>query len=873
MPAIALAASASPASSPFCDPATPPRWIRPRHFRISHVELDVRIDLERRHVDGRVEHQVELLPHGRREPTLVLDQHDLAISAAAIDGVPARFSVSTGQVAVVLPDGIPDRFTLALTFTANEPRKGLYFIAADAAKRQVAMAWTQGAMEDHAYWFPCFDDPNNLSIFAVTVRHAAALQAVANGERLSRTDHGDGTATTRYAHRRPHVLYLLNLVVGDFVAVEDATGPVPITHWLPRGHEAGALAMFRATAPAIRWFAEFLHTPFPWQRYGHAVVHGFMWGGMENATLTTITDRVVLDAAVQAREDVDCDSLVVHELAHQWFGDLLTMKAWSDIWLNESFATWLEARATGALQAERRGSVTEDEIALHLWQNRDAYLEEDSSRYRRALVTNRYTDAYELFDRVAYEKGSLVLHLMHRHLGDDRMRAALALYLQRHAHGLVETADFRQAVEDATGEPLDWFFAQWVYRAGHPELVVTWKHDPGRNQLVVEVEQRQAATDAEQVYRLPLAVAWGDASGESGRVRVEVMKAKETLVIPCPSPAAATPSDRAPVWVVLDPDGDLLCGTWDETGDARQHLARLACPALSAVARARAAVALGKLHLGQEDLGSLAKTVADSSQSELVRRECLAALGAQAQPAARAHLITLAEKFSEPRLRRAAANALAKPVRDAAEAADLARRLVAQADAETSDLCRGECLAARAALEHPGATPELRARLRRDSWQQRLRAILVRGLGQSGEAAAVDDAALILADTKEPDHVRCAAVTALSRLGARHRPARDRVRRLIEPHLDTAALHLRSAAAHALGDLGDPAARSALSARLDREAFGNVRRVLREALETLGKTAAADTALAAASKRIDELETARKRLEARLDAVEKRLGG
>ncbi len=860
MPSLALAAS----SSPFCDPATPPRWIRPRHFRISHVALDVSIDLDRHEVAGRVEHRVELLPHGRRERSLVLDQHDLLISAASIDGIPARFSVVAGQVAVALPEGTPDRFALALTFTASEPRKGLYFIAADATRKQVAMAWTQGAMEDHAHWFPCFDDPNNLSTFALTVRHAAGVQAVANGERLSRTEHGDGTATTRYEHRLPHVIYLLNLVVGDLVAVGDATGPVPIAHWLPRGQEAGALAMFRATAPAIRWFAEFLHTPFPWQRYGHAVVHGFMWGGMENATLTTITDRVVMDAAVQAREDTDCDSLVVHELAHQWFGDLLTMKAWSDIWLNESFATWLEARATGSLHAAQRGTTTEDEIALHLWQNREAYLEEDSSRYRRPLVTNRYADAYELFDRVAYEKGSLVLHLMHRHLGDDRMRAALALYLKRHAHGLVETADFRQAVEDATGEPLDWFFAQWVHRAGHPELAVSWKHDPGRNQLVVEVEQRQAASDAEQVYRLPLAVAWGDANGESGRVRVEVTKGKETLVIPC---------DTAPVWVALDPDGDLLCATWDETGDARQHLARLACPALSAVTRARAAVALGTLHLGKADLGGLRAIAADAGQCELVRRECLAALGAQARPAARDHLIVLGETLAEPRLRRAVASALAKPVRDASEAADLARRLVTQADAETSDLTRGEMLAARAALEHPGATPELRARLRRESWQQRLRAFLVRGLGQSGEAAAIDDAALVLADASEPDHVRCAAATALARLGARHRPARDRIRRLLEPHLDAAALHLRSATAHALADLGDPAARAALSARLEREVFGNVRRVLREALETLGKTAAADTALAAASKRIDELETARKRLEARLEALEKRLGG
>ncbi|MBA3938276.1 MAG: hypothetical protein H0X38_12500, partial [Planctomycetes bacterium] len=567
---------------PFCSPDTPPQWVRPRRFRIDHVDLAVAIDLDARRVAGNVTHAVAMLPHGDAQRLVELDQHGLEILGTWIDGAAVPFSVAPGTLAIAVPPGVVAAFSLRVAFRATAPAKGMFFIPADPARGQVAMCWTQGAMEDHSHWFPCFDSPNNLSTYHFAIRHRSGLAAVANGEPAGITDHGDGWATTTYDQAKAHVLYLVNVVVGDLVAVADGTGTVPIAHWLPRGKEDGASAMFRATAFAIRWLGDYIGVPFAWSRYGHVVVHGFMWGGMENTTLTTITDRVLMDSAVQTREDVDADSLVVHELVHQWFGDLLTMKGWADIWLNESFATYLEARGTAAWKAHSAGYDAADHLALELWGNRAAYLEEDSGRYRRALVTNRYVDAYELFDRVAYEKGSLVLHYLCCYLGEERFRAALALYTRRHAHDLVETADWRQALEDATGEPLDWFFDQWVHRAGHPCLKIRWRHDPARGQLIVEVEQTQAA-GPDQVFRLPTVLAWGAADGGAARIAVDLTKAKQTLVVPLAT---------APRWVALDPDGTIP-GEWDEAGDSAQILARAGDAALGAQARARALVAVG----------------------------------------------------------------------------------------------------------------------------------------------------------------------------------------------------------------------------------------------------------------------------------------
>jgi aminopeptidase N len=855
---------------PFCPPDTPLRWIRPRQVDIHHIDLEITVDVDARTITGAVTHHCRALPHGPAVHTLELDQHGLDIASVEVDGSTVAFSTAPDRLDIAMPTLAKDRDTcVRIAFSAREPRLGMFFIAAKSASAdpchapaQVAMAWTQGAMEDHSHWFPCFDSPNQMSTFTVAIRHRSGLTALANGERVGLTIHGDGWTTTTYAQRKAHVLYLLNVVVGDLAPSEDAGAPVPVTHWLPRGTESCAPAMFRATAHGIRWLADYTGTPYPWARYGHAVAHGFMWGGMENTTLTTITDRVIMDAATQVREDVDCDSLVVHELVHQWYGDLMTMKSWSDIWLNESFATYLEARGTAAWEAPRLHEREADRVDWHLWANRDSYLEEDGSRYRRALVTNRWIDAYELFDRVAYEKGSLVLHHLSQVLGEERFRNALALYTRRHAGDLVESGDFRQALEDGTGEPLDWFTAQWLDRPGHPELKVRWRHDPGRKQLIVTVEQTQAASDVHLVYRLPTAIAWRETDGALIRHVIELTHATDTLVFPC----AANPR-----WLVVDPDGHLPA-VWDEDGDAAQLVARIGDAELGAQARARAAVVAGKQHPVAALVDGVAALARDASAPELVRQECLNALGELRGSYARDALLTLWSQIPSPRLRRVLAGALAKFRGDAL----VAERLVAFADAliveRGSLLTAGACLAARGAVEVHGATAILRGRLHRPSWQQRLRQQVVRGLGDSGEAAAIDDVLPLAADVREIEGVRAAACVAVGRLGGLHVLARPRIRLVLERLLDDEAMQVRAAAAKALAMLGDPAGKSAIAARLEREALGNIRRVLRENLETLGQTAAITTATAELTKRIDTLDSERKKLEQRLEALEKRLG-
>ncbi len=855
------------AVKPFCEPGTPQRWIRPRRVRVEHVDLSITIDLEAGSVEGVVEHRCR--PVDAEAQLLELDQHGLEIRSVSIQGQPARFHLAEDRLAVHLPS--PGRpCTVSVSFKAVRPAKGIYFINGDPAQHRVRMCWTQGAMEDHSWWFPCFDAPNNLATYRVAIRHRSELLAASGGV-LESSSSADGWTTTTYRQERAHVLYLLTVVVGEFERVAQGGGVLPIEHLVPRGCAAQGEAMFRATRQAIGLLEELIGVAYPWQRYGHAVVHGFMWGGMENTTLTTITDRRLMTAEDQRREEVDCDALVVHELVHQWFGDLLTMKAWSDIWLNESFATYLEARITARYHALRDASGSPlheaDELAAALWENRQAYLDEDHARYRRPLVTNRYADAYELFDRVAYEKGSLVLHHLCVLLGEARFRTALQLYVSRHAHDLVETADVRQAIEDATGEPFDWFFAQWMYRAGHPRLKVQWSLDLARGSLVVDVDQLQAsgvglAEQAERLYRLPTAILWRDAAGVH-RQAVIIERALEVLVLPATGSVA---------WVMVDPE-TALPAEWEEKEGEASLLARLADAEVPPGARARAAAALAVKPPTPALIQGLAGPITEPTSPRLVRSSCIAALGEMHAPAARDRLLALlgsSRTVLTPRLRRMLARACGQQKGLAGNQA-LADALVAAADAEESLWTAGELLAARAALELRGATPLLRARLGRESWQDLHRVQVVRGLGLCGEAPAIDEIAMVLDQATASEQVLGAACEAAGLLGQRHVLARPRLRPALERFLEHGALALRGAAARALATLGDPAGMSALSSRLAREPFGNVARVLREAQEKLGRLQAQHASLGELMRRLDDGEAERKRLVARLEAVAKRL--
>ncbi|MDA3962103.1 MAG: M1 family aminopeptidase [Planctomycetota bacterium] len=839
----------------FAPPGTPRRHVRARHFKIGHVTLSVRIDCAKRVVSGTVTHAVELLTHGSGQRSIQLDCHGSSIEEVSCGGETVPWQLEGGSLRIELPSEGRGPFNCRIRFRTERPLKGLFFIDPSEARKRVTMCWTQGAMEDHSWWFPCFDDPNNLSTYAVRVEHDASLRCLAGGVCEGREDRG-ATVITTFRQDRPHVLYLLNLCLGRFEVREESGGPVPIAHAVPAGRGDTVARSFAATGFALGWIVRFVGLAYPWQRYGHVAVHDFMWGGMENTTLTTITDRVLIDEQTSAVEGVDPDALVIHELVHQWFGDLVTMKGWSDIWLNESFATYLEARGLAAWRASRDEGREDDILTEELWANRAAYLAQETERYSRALVTDYWVDAYELFDRVAYEKGSLVLHALCRYLGERRFRACLQRYLEQHAHSLVETSDFRQACEDVTGEPLDWFFQQWLERPGHPRLKVRSQYDAGRRQIVLTVSQLQAADDATACYRLPCLLTWRGAGG-LGHQRIELRQSEEVVVVAC---------DEAPAWVCLDPEGAIV-GEWDETGADELHLKRLADDQATCLARLRSAEALARSVPQGRVIAGLAQCLNDQAAARVLRARSAWALGELRGDAAQQALVQAWPNLNDPALRRSVAEVLAVWRGDTA----LAQRLLDLAEAEPSALTAGALMGARARLRVPGATAALRSRMERPSWNEGLRVAAVQGLGASGEAAAIDLVLALVSRGDEHEAVRAAAAAAAASLGAEMPMAVTGIRLALEAELPDAPFRLRAGLIKALGVLGDATALAALDAAQARERFGIIGRMIREAQSALQERASATEGQAKLRQRIDELEGKLERAERAIAALEKRL--
>ena len=281
--------------TPFAAPGTPLRWLRAKTFVVAHLDLEITIDPARPEVHGVVSHRLRWIGPARTVATF--DCRGPEILSVQVDDLPTTWRVDVESLVVDIPPGGAER-VVRIAFRSVRPRKGLVFTP--PGESHGAIVWSQGAMEDHSWWFPCLDTPNNRSTWTVRLRHPLGTTALSNGVRI---DHGaDGeSAWTAYRLDRPTALYLLTIVAGDLVGVDDPDAGVACTHWVPRGMESAARSTFRATGFAIRWLADYLATPFPYPRYGHAVAPDFWWGGMENATLTTIAARALADAATQER--------------------------------------------------------------------------------------------------------------------------------------------------------------------------------------------------------------------------------------------------------------------------------------------------------------------------------------------------------------------------------------------------------------------------------------------------------------------------------------------------------------------------------------------------------------------------------------------
>ncbi len=462
---------------------------------VRHIKLDIAIDPKAKSVAGTATHTIVAINDGVRQVTF--DAAEMTIKKVTVSGKPAKFDYSDPILRVDLPRMKAGAQTqVAITYAAN-PRRGLWFTAPDKDyPKKPLQAWTQGQDEDSRHWYPCVDFPNHQQTTEVVVTVPPRMISIGNGELRSVRTNKNGTKTYHWYCSTPHVTYLLSQIVGAFAEIVHDWKGVKVQYYGPKGREADLERTLQRTPKMLEVLSDATGLKYPYPRYAQTFVADFIFGGMENITATTLTDTSLLDK--RAWLDSDADGLLAHELAHQWFGDLLTCREWAHAWLNEGFATYFEALFTEAAKGD-------DEFRYELYQNTQIYMGEDSSRYRRPIVHNVYHEPIDLFDRHLYEKGSLVLHMIRTVLGDDLWRKAIHHYVATRRHTNVTTPDLQRAIEQATGRNIDWLFDEYVFKGGHPAFKLAFEWDEAAKQAKLNVQQTQDEKES-SVFRLPVVI-------------------------------------------------------------------------------------------------------------------------------------------------------------------------------------------------------------------------------------------------------------------------------------------------------------------------------------------------------------------------------
>ena len=511
-----------------------------RKVDILHLALDVTPDFQKRTVRGEV--TLTFKPVAKPLDELRLDAVDLTAGAVTCSAKLAGYQATDKEIVVTFASPVPvGRETKLVIRYSAQPVEGLYFrTPANGYPASDTQVWSQGESTEHRHWFPCYDYPNAKFTSEVTCHVPEGMMVLSNGRQVSETkDPATGLVAVRWSQEKPHVNYLIMLAAGYFTKLEDKYRDVPLRFYTPPSDAKEAALTFAVTKPAMEFFEREIGVPFPWAQYGQVVVRDFHWGGMENTTLTTLTQWTLHQTDTETL--ASSEGLVSHELAHQWFGDYVTCKDWSQVWLNEGFATYYANLFAG----DQHGR---DELLYGLYQDAQKVFSRSTNGPPRAIIFRRYGTPFEQFDYRAYPKGGWVLHMLRSQLGDDLYRRCIKTYLDRHAFGNVVTEDLNVVIEELSGRSYDRFFDQWVYHALQPELEVGYSWDEKTKLAKVSVRQTQAVNDNVMLFQFPLTLRFKSKAGTvDHRVRVKD-KAEDFYV----------PLRQAPEIVRVDPEFSLL---------------------------------------------------------------------------------------------------------------------------------------------------------------------------------------------------------------------------------------------------------------------------------------------------------------------------
>ncbi len=515
-----------------------PNFNRTQTFDVQHYILRVAFDRSKKTITGDT--TVTLKPLTAAFRSVELDTVDLKFSSVMLgDGETSLTHRIVGEKVIVSLDrsySPTETVSIRFKYTAK-PVKGIYFV--NSGREHSHQIWTQGEPDEARHWFPSFDFPSDKATTEQYITAQTDETVIGNGEMLGKADNGNGTSTWHFKMPVPHTTYLVSFVVGKYTKIEEKYKDIPLGYYVYPGRESIVKDAYGRTVDMMAFFEEKTGVAYPYNKYDQTMVADFQFGGMENITATTMADTEIFSADSEFGKSGVMD-LVSHELAHSWFGNLVTCKNWAELWLNEGFATFMEAayreRAFG--RAAYIAKVRSDAL--------NVLIDDTITRRRHGLYNLRAGDVPSLFDNssVTYSKGGAVLHILREQVGDEAFWKGVSNYLSRHKFASVESTDLKRAMEESSGQDLKWFFEQWVYGASLPRISVTKAYDARNKTLRLTFAQTQKPdTIVPAVFRLPMEIEITTASGAKTE-KVNITQRIQSVRIPV---------DGKPSDIVFDP--------------------------------------------------------------------------------------------------------------------------------------------------------------------------------------------------------------------------------------------------------------------------------------------------------------------------------
>ncbi len=844
-------------------PGARPHYNPDRPGQVKHIFLDLTLDIPNKSFDGTCTITVAPVRSGINQ--LLLDAVNLNIKSVQVDQTPQPFDYDGEQLHIQMqtPTEVGKEIRIAIAYSAEQPQRGLYFVGPDQHyPNKPTQVWTQGEDEDSRFWFPCFDYPGQLATSEIRVRVPKPLIAISNGELIATEEDGDNKIY-HWLQQQVHPSYLMTLAVGDFAEIRDEWKGKPVTYYVEKGYEEDARRSMGKTPQMIEFFSGKFGYPYPFPKYAQVCVDDFIFGGMENTSTTLLTDRCLLDERA-ALDNQRTESLVAHELAHQWFGDLVVIKHWSHAWIKEGLASYSEVFWT-------EHEYGADDAAYYLLGEARSYLAEDSSRYRRPIVTHVYREAIELYDRHLYEKGACVYHMIRTELGDELFWKAIHTFVQDNAHQTVETIDLLRAIEKATGRNLLFLFDQYVFRGGHPDYKIAYSWDADSQLAKVTVTQTQAKESKNgsnnELFDLKIPIAFGYIEQESG-VRSQAKLKTFTVRVHEREQSFYFPLESKPQFISFDCGNNYLKTVSLEypTPELKAQLQSDPDP----ISRIYAAKALAKKG-GLEAV----KALSDSLTNEAfwgVRAEVAKQLAQVKLDQASAALI-VGLNDEDARVRRSVVEALSKI--KTVESYEALKQLLEKGDASyyveaSAARALGGMVSANLKEKEDEVIQLLTHVLReRAGWNEVVRGGAIAGLSQIKSSPVALQVILEYTTPGIPQPLRLTAIRALGTISTGQTPNNmEWILDQLEELSGETFFLTQVSVVSALGQMETAKAIGVLQSLAEQTPDGRVRRLAEEAIQKVQSNVGSDKAVKQLREELDQLKKENQELKSRMESLE-----